>query len=238
MRVSMSAKVLFRYHARRALYGCRLTRNIAARLSRTPVRTPEENARYWDDMLSGTTWKPYLGDTFSIDARNAIISTIVKHHAAERPAVLDLGCAGGTIALALPPFEQYLGVDVSAYATNLAGKNIVKPNVSFATADLRTFEIVKNAWGAIIFGEVLYYLQVDVAVAEIDRCATGLRPGGIIIVCMKDDGKSHIIFTELARRYAWIDGVLWQEKPARPEYRIAINRERPAYLIGAIRPRT
>jgi len=88
--------------------------------------------------------------------------------------------------------KRYLGVDVSAYATKLAGKNIVKSNVSIVAADLRTFEFVKNPWEVVIFGEILYYLQVDVAVAEINRCAAGLRPGAIII-SIKDDRKSHFI---------------------------------------------
>ena len=107
MRVSMSAKLLFRYHARRALYGCRLTRNIASRMSRTSVRTPEETARYWDEMLSGTTWKTYLGDTFSIDARNAIIDcgdrTQCPSGMVNRLTTVEIGGTGASERQSTPP---------------------------------------------------------------------------------------------------------------------------------------
>lgn len=217
-----------RHLTRRIVYGVPLLRRIGEKFA-SPT-----DAAYWDGALS--TWaKPYMGGTISIDWRNALISTLVKHHAGPNPAVLDVGCAGGTLACALPSFSRYLGTDISAVAVKQAAEAIHGDNIAFQACDMRDFEI-KPEWDVIVFAELLYFLAVDDAVATVARYTKGLKPGGIIIISMKDEGgKSIAIHKALAERFEWIDGLVWQAKTVRPEYRLSVNRERPPFLIGALR---
>ena len=79
---------------------------------------------------------------------------------------------------------------------------------------------------------MLYYLKSNQAVEQVTRYARALKPGGIICVSMKNDGKSRAIFGMIAKQFKWVDGMLWQRKTTSPEFSISINRERPAFLLG------
>ena len=237
--VSSRLKVFLRYHARKMAFGHSFSRALGERfVSRDSARPPQENAAHWDRAMAETSFSTYLGDTISIDWRNAAIAVILKHHVRANPAVLDIGCAAGTLARDLPPFERYLGVDVSPYAIDRAkaDPSLALPNVSFQAADMREFHVEAGAWDAIVLGEVLYYQSIATALSEAKRYAGGLRSEGVLVVSMKDDGKSHAIFSALLALFKWKAGVLWQEKPRRPHYRISLSREEPAYLIGVLQP--
>lgn len=223
-----------RYFARRVAYSVPFLRRLAERFA----SSAHQGAEYWDKALSGWA-KPYMGQTPSIDTRNAIIATMVKHHAPANPAVLDVGCAGGTLSLVLPPFARYVGTDISPYAVEQAAQNIRKDNVAFEAADLRDFKITPDSWDVIVFAELLYFLAVDEAVEAVSRYAAGLKKDGTIIVSMKDEGgKSGAIFKALSKRFQWVDAVLWQAKPSGPNYQTAANRERPPFLIAVLRRRS
>jgi hypothetical protein len=84
----------------------------------------------------------------------------------------------------------------------------------------------------IVFNEVLYYLTCDQALAEFKRYSRCLNSGGVLLVTMKDDAKSHAIFRSISRSFVWLDGVLWQRKAFGPDYHMRTNRERPATLLG------
>jgi len=225
-------RIVLRYYTRALAYKSNLIQRLISKISQQPF-SPEENTAYWDQMLCNTTWKTYLGNTFSIDARNGLLSTIIKHHAPEKPSVLDVACAGGTLSLVLPEFSKYVGVDVSRYATELAIQNIKKENVYFETSDLRVFNSEQNSLDVIIFSEVLYYQPLETVYSEVERYINFLKPNGIIIISMKDDGKSHAIYSHLAQTYTWVDGVLLQQKLSKPDFKTRINQERPSHVIGA-----
>lgn len=234
MRNAMS---VFRYLARSAAYS-----NEAIRSLLEGGRTTSENtAAYWDRLMSQTRFSTYLGGTIGVNSSNALTAILIKYRAPPEPSVLDVGCCGGTLVTSLSSFSRYFGTDVSAHAIGVARSDpelapyIAAGRVAFEAADLRSFE-PEGVWDVIVFNEVLYYLRTEQAVAQVDRFAKHLAPGGVLCISMKDDPKSKVIFSKLFLRYKWIDGLLYQRKTAGPSYHIAINREGPGFLLGVLRP--
>jgi 2-polyprenyl-3-methyl-5-hydroxy-6-metoxy-1,4-benzoquinol methylase len=189
---------------------------------------------WWDNQLAGPL-SAYLGGTMSIDMRNSATANLIRHHATPNPVVLDVGCAGGSLAQALGPFEHYVGVDISEVAIRHAQHTVGDRRVHFEAADLSGYELPPHRrFDVIVFNEVLYYLDVAAAREQVSRYARTLRERGIIVVSMKDDPKSQAILQELAAHFRWIESVLIQTSVVGPTYAIQKNRERPAYLIAAL----
>ena len=84
------------------------------------------------------------------------------------------------------------------------------------------------------FSEVLSYLAVHEAIAEVRRYAKVLSPEGIVAITMMNDGKSRAIWRALRQEFRWIDGILWQQKEPWPSYRISVSRGRQGYLVGVL----
>jgi hypothetical protein len=99
--------------------------------------------------------------------------------------------------------------------------------------DIREFDPVGD-WDALVFSDVLSYLAVHEAIAEVRRYAKALSPEGMVAVSMMNDGKSRAIWRALREEFRWIDGILWQQKEPWPSYRISVSRERPGYLVGVL----
>jgi SAM-dependent methyltransferase len=189
----------------------------------------------WSAALTGP-FRPYLGGTVGNDVRNAVTVQLLRHSAHDPRSLLDVGCAGGTLAghARAAGVERYVGIDVSGVAVGIAQ---TAPG-EFQVADLRAFDPAAHGrFDAIVFNEVLYYLDVRESVAEVARYARALAPRGVIVVGMKDDAKSRAIFHRAARGFRWVTGMLLQEQPASARYAVrGGDRERPAYLLGVIRP--
>jgi trans-aconitate methyltransferase len=216
------------------VYGIPMIRRM---MEKEPLDAAHEKNR-WDHLLSQTHFSTYLGGTIEVEARNLLTAVLIKYYAMPSPSILDMGCAGGTLASALPSFSRYVGVDVSEHAVATARRDpdlarlVESDRVAFEQADLRQY-CPDQTWNVIVFNEVLYYLRTEQAIIEVERYAKFLSPDGIFCITMKDDPKSHAIFRSLARQYAWLDGILSQRKAKRPGYRIRLSRERPAFLHGA-----
>ena len=173
--------------------------------------------RFWDQRLSGE-WRSYLGSTFSIEARNALIGALLRHHCPGASAVLDLGCAAGSLAHTLRnDVRRFVGVDISEAAVAEARQR--HPHAEFHVTKLEAFT-PECTFDVIVFGEVLYYLSVEEAVEHLTRYAKFLSDDGLLIVTMKNDPKSSRIFYNLMDRFRWVNGALIQEKIDAPEYRI------------------
>ena len=56
-------------------------------------------------------------------------------------------------------------------------------------------------WDAIVFSEVLPYLAVHEAIAEVRRYAKALSPEGIVAISMMNDGKSRAIWRALRQSF-------------------------------------
>ena len=174
-----------------------------------------------------------LGGTITMDQTAATVANLLRYRLPEYPKVLDVGCAGGTLAGELPPSVHYLGIDASESAIEAAQSLWGGDDILFAARDIREFEPVGD-WDAIVFSEVLSYLAVHEAIAEVRRYAKALSPEGIVAISMMNDGKSRAIWRALRQEFQWIDGILWHQKEPWPSYRISVSRGRPGYLVGVL----
>jgi 2-polyprenyl-3-methyl-5-hydroxy-6-metoxy-1,4-benzoquinol methylase len=223
------------HRARRLVYAIAPLRRLAER----EKLSPEANRQHWDTLMSQTRFSTYLGGTINVDGGNALTATMLKYHAPARPAILDVGCSGGTLLPAVASFARYTGCDVSAVAISAARAMAAQllperaQDIRFDVADLREYRPT-SAYEVIVFNEVLYYLQTDQALAEVLSYAAHLSSDGVLIVSMKDDGKSVAIFKMLLRHFDWVDGIVWQRKAASFDYAIRPDRERPAYMLGVL----
>jgi 2-polyprenyl-3-methyl-5-hydroxy-6-metoxy-1,4-benzoquinol methylase len=161
------------------------------------------------------------------------VANLIRYLLPEYPKVLDVGCAGGTLAGELPPSVHYLGIDASESAIEAAQSLWGGDDILFAARDIREFDPVGD-WDAIVFSEVLSYLAAHEAIAEVRRYSKALSPAGIVAISMMNDRKSRAIWRVLRQEFRWIDGILWQQKELGPSYRISVSRERPGYLVGVL----
>jgi len=187
-------------------------------------------------IVSNAAQSTDLGDTITSDQTAATVANLIRYRLPEYPRVLDVGCAGGTLAGELPPSVHYLGIDASESDIEAAQSLWGGDDILFEARDMREFDPVGN-WDAIVFSEVLPYLAVHEAIAEVHRYAKALSPEGIVAISMKNDGKSRAIWRALRREFQWIDGILWQQKEPWPSYRISVSSGYPGYLVGVLRLR-
>lgn len=189
-----------------------------------------------DPTSSNTTQSTDLGGTITIDQTAATVANLIRYRLPEYPKVLDVGCAGGTLAGELPPSVQYLGVDARQSAIEAAQSLWGGDDILFEAGDIREFKPV-GTWDAIVFSEVLSYLAVPEAISEVRRYAKALSPEGVVAISMTNDEKSRAIWRALRQEFRWIDGILWQQKGPWPSYRISESPERPGHLVCVLRLR-
>ena len=85
-----------------------------------------QNADYWDKALEGWA-SPYLQGTLSIGIRSSITAQLAETIAPHATSLLDLGCAGETLAQRLGPrYNVYWGVDISTLAVSQGKANILE----------------------------------------------------------------------------------------------------------------
>jgi predicted TPR repeat methyltransferase len=241
----MSGRDRLRYELRRAAYNGPLA-GAARRLRAARERKQGADAGAWDADLAGGK-AAYLADTLGVLTRARLAASLVAWTHAEARSMLDIGCGAGQLGEAARErgFDRFVGVDISRVAVEAAQER-VRAHADRFPASSR-FEVGSmGSWSAqegerfdaIVFSEVLYYLPgPDDSVREMERCAAWLSPGGVLCVSMKDDGKSHAIIRAMGNRFAWERSMVFQEQEGRPRHRVRIDRQRPAYLIAAMKPR-
>ena len=220
---------LVRHYARLAAFSLPIVRRLLER----PTSAPPDLHVVSDHAWSNTTQSTDLGGTITMDQTAATVANLIRYRLPEYPKVLDVGCAGGTLAGELPPSVHYLGIDASETAIEAAQSLWGGDDILFAARDIREFDPAGD-WDAIVFSEVLSYLAVHEAIAEVRRYAKALSPEGIVAISMMNDGKSRAIWRALRQEFRWIDGILWQQKEPWPPYRIGVSRGRPGYLVGVL----
>jgi 2-polyprenyl-3-methyl-5-hydroxy-6-metoxy-1,4-benzoquinol methylase len=229
-------KSWLRHKIRLVVFSIPLLRRLMERES----KAPEELKGEFDQLMSQTSASTYLGGTINVDGVNAMTAILLKYRALNRPSIMDIGCSGGTLVTALHSFSKYFGTDVSTVAVGEAQQMVTETlpdrlsDIKFKAVDLRQFEPA-SGFDVIVFNEVLYYLNSEQAVAEVRRYAKTLNKNGLIVASMRNDGKSRAIFSLLLHHFEWVDGILWQRKATSLDYSIRPNRERPAFLVGALR---
>jgi SAM-dependent methyltransferase len=218
---------LVRHYARLVAFSLSPVRRLLERPTSAPpdLRVALDHA--WLKQLTD------LGGAITMDQTAATVANLIRYRLPEYPKVLDVGCAGGTLAGELPPSVHYLGIDVSESAIEAAQSLWGGDDILFVARDIREFDPVGN-WDAIVFSEVLSYLSAHEAIAEVRRYAEALSPEGVVAISMINDGKSRAIWRALRQEFQWIDGILWQQKEPWPSYRISVSRGRPGYLVGVL----
>jgi SAM-dependent methyltransferase len=217
---------LVRHYARLVAFSLPPVRRLERPTSTPPdLRVALDHA--WSKQLTD------LGGTITMDQTAATVANLIRYRLPEYPKVLDVGCAGGTLAGELPPSVHYLGIDARESAIEAAQSLWGGDDILFAARDIREFDPVGD-WDAIVFSEVLSYLSAHEAIAEVRRYAEALSPEGVVAISLINDGKSRAIWRALRQEFRWIDGILWQQKEPWPSYRISVSRGHPGYLVGVL----
>jgi 2-polyprenyl-3-methyl-5-hydroxy-6-metoxy-1,4-benzoquinol methylase len=194
---------------------------------------------HWDALMDQSSqYSVYLGGTIWTDISSAMTAALIKWRAPKRPSVLDVGCAAGELATALATVaNNYLGIDVSSRAIEIARSMCNGAGSAFEVCDIRQFKLSAR-WDVIVFNEILYYLSpTDEAAEQVRRYAEALSPAGIVIVSMKNDAKSRAIFRLLLKQFELVDALLWQQKSS-AQFAISIDQECPAFLVVALKRRS
>ncbi len=235
---------LFRYYLRSIVFA---NPSLSGWIKRVINHTPEnQSSDFWDSQLAGP-WSSYLEGTISIHAREALITALLYYSIPGAQSFLDIGCAGGSLALNLfqcskfgKNIKRYIGVDISKYAIERAKKEFVEGRgmngVGFYACDLREFTPEDNfTFDIIVFNEILYQLDVHEAAIQVERYSNWLQPNGLLCISMKNDPKSKAIYRTILKRFQLVLSVLFQIQPDTVKYRVTINREHPAFVTSIFR---
>ena len=163
----------------------------------------------WDAEYASGRWR-YLHGTEEF-GRYALIAGYVHHHLnlGAEGIVLDVGCGEAILFDHLWGFDpgRYLGCDLSAVAVDSARRRhpglrlVVTPAESFRPEGGERF-------AAIVFNEVLYYLDRPGTVAE--NLAHRLAPGGVVIVSICAP-RAHLKRASGAAVWHDLDRLAWPE---------------------------
>ena len=203
-----------------------------------------EDPAYWNTELSGRLAEPNLNGRVSNALRHATTAELIRLCGPTPRAVLDIGCGYCELAGALAGdrLQRYVGVDLSSYVIERARREQLSwpaaahTDLDFRVADLRSFT-AGEVFNVIVFNEVLKYVEVEEAPAQLDRYGQWLGPDGVFCVTLTDDPKCRAVFGALNRSFEWVYGAVYQARPDGPKFRVTPSRATPAYLVGIFRPR-
>ncbi len=201
-----------------------------------------QDPAYWNDSLEGWA-SSYLGGTLSIDLRNSITVLLAKQVMPEAKSVLDLGCAGATLARHLgPEVDFYCGVDISDVAISKGLENLAESNRTPTITHQLEVSAVQDyqpscQFDVIVFNEVMYYLTLRQIKDSIRRYTGFLSPGGVILVSLKDHEMCRCVQAVILEDLKFEHAVLYQEQPQRRGWQTVQDRESPSFLIQAFTPR-
>ena len=206
-----------------------------------------ETAEYWNQELSGRMSEPNINGRIGNAIRDMTSVLLIQQCGPPPRTVLDLGCGFGALAQALAGvgLQRYIGVDLSDYVIERAKSQCSswpvarQCDLSFHNADLREFVPEDGElFDVIVCNEVLKYVSVDEAVEQLNRYGRWLAPAGVFCVNISDDPKSRAIFRALTKKFTWVYGVVYQQRPDGPGFRITTDDATPAYLVGLFRAPT
>ncbi len=132
--------------------------------------------------------------------RLAVLAAVVNRFATSGHGILDLGCGTGALARSvctnLRPL--YLGIDISEEAIRKA-RETAPPNAYFWIGDVERGlpgDVSSRApFGAIVLGEVLYYLDDPLRVVTAYEAL--LRPDGVLVYSVWDPKRNRNLLRRL-----------------------------------------
>ena len=242
----ISIRTTLHFWFRAALYktgSAQLVQHVRRLLGAGPAE--HRTSAYWNDQIHRLYRRPNINGIVSGELRHSLTALLLRACAPRSEKVLDLGCAYGDLAHALGPngLRRYVGVDLSDRGIDSARRELAsKPaadgcSFEFHQADLRRFRPDEaDRFDAIVFNEVLKYFDVDEAVQLVEHYSRWLAEDGVLFVNLTDDPKCEAIFQRLEKRFQWVYGTIYQQRPDRPAYRLTPDRANPAYLAGILKP--
>lgn len=243
MIISMQNK--FRYWMRLMFYGIGAGFIAETIKRRNGMKQKHETARYWNAELSGRMSTPNLNGNISNAMRDQTSIVLLRMCGASTNSVLDVGCGFGDLAQALSNdgVERYVGVDLSDYVIERSNREYANwpvsnhCNLSFHQADLRKFSPPDNElFDVIVFNEVLKYVTVKDAVEQLKRYQRWLKPNGMFCVNITNDPKHRATFRALDDNFKWVYGMIYQQRPNGPRFRLTHNNATPPYQVGLFKP--
>lgn len=201
---------------------------------------PYQQRAYWNESLNGWA-SSYLGGTLSNQLRNAVTMQLANQVAPAARSLLDLGCAGATLARSLgPEFERYTGVDISDVAIATAREYLAATGSSLqhqlAVSTVQDYQPQRD-FDVIVFNEVMYYLPLNQIAACVRRYAGFLTTNGVILVSLKDHEQCRCVQAAILQELDSVHAVLFQEQSGRAGWKTVRNCATPAFLVQAFRPR-
>jgi 2-polyprenyl-3-methyl-5-hydroxy-6-metoxy-1,4-benzoquinol methylase len=193
-------------------------------LTRRPSTTIDQAT--WDREYAAGEWSK-LGKLDEMP-RYALVSGYIRTIGATA-SVLDVGCGEGNLSHWL--FEsgkrRYVGVDVSRIAI-LEARARSSNEARFEAADAATFDPGEQ-FDIIVLNEVLYYMPEPEAV--LDRYASFLAPGGVLIISMYRVPESLCAWRRCAPQLEILDSVLLRGSKS-TEWNIWLCRPKTAMQRG------
>jgi 2-polyprenyl-3-methyl-5-hydroxy-6-metoxy-1,4-benzoquinol methylase len=118
------------------------------------------------------------------------------------PSILDFGCGTGILLERIQgiPFYEYMGIDPSPGAVELARKRVPEVGTFVVAEDLPRTE---NAYDVVVCNEVLYYLPDPDAL--LDRIVTVLRPGGNLLTSNVRHPGDRSLYRMIEARFELVD---------------------------------
>jgi 2-polyprenyl-6-hydroxyphenyl methylase/3-demethylubiquinone-9 3-methyltransferase len=160
-----------------------------------------------------------LRDTSEL-ARYSVIAGYCDHLGAR--SVLDVGCGEGLLAerITMQSRDSYVGVDVSTIAIDTANSKGIQ-GADFVVSEAQSY-VPTRRFDAIVFNEVLYYLEKPAGV--LTAYADHLEPTGAFIVSIHRSARHRWVWRDLGRRLQTVDavaienakGVTWDVRLLRP----------------------
>ena len=189
----------------------------------TPYRPMPGGKDRLDAEYTRGSWD-YLAGVSELSRFSVIVGYC--HHLKPGGSILEVGCGEGLLAARLDRTRvaAYLGVDISAEAVRRA-QLTQDEATAFMVADA-TRMTPRGRFDLIVFNECLEYL--DDPLADVQRYAERLEPGGLVIVSIFDGidtGRSRLIWRRL---HAVFD--------RKAETRV-VNEDAFAWTIKALQPR-
>lgn len=235
----------FRYWIRLVFYGIGAGSIAESIKRRNGTKQKHETVGYWNEELSGRMSTPNLNGRISNAMRDQTSVVLLRMCGASTDSVLDVGCGFGDLAQALnnDGIKRYVGVDLSDYViersnSECANWPVAKHcNLSFHQADLREFTPPDNEqFDVIVFNEVLKYVTVKEAVGQLKRYQRWLSPNGMFCVNITNDPKHRATFRALDDNFKWVYGMIYQQRPSGPRFRLTHNNATPPYQVGLFKP--
>ncbi len=152
----------------------------------------------------------------------------IRSHARGRASVLDVGCGfGAMLARLRPDFERLHGIELSADAIAKGAERY--PFIAFQQGSIEALARTKadrSSFDAIVFSDVLYYVDEAGKRASLRWIAEHLNPGGIAFIAAYSPGTGEYLTPAEVRTLVEREFVIEHEELLESEHLALIARRR------------